>query len=1379
MAGNPIHTTYLNAHNQPRMPFSSPIGEEVPSPVSPLDALGDPQPFSRKILDPFSTPPLPADEPVIGGVDSRGTHGSTTPFDGGSLGSSPQTAKSTSWAIEAARTATRNSSPRQTRNYAVHKTSRDRSRRSKRQDLRPGKPGIRVVTNFSKPHDLVQAAQQSTDPHAHLSRQPESTGQVSVFAYRTPIGTPVMLTEAQSMARQDSIRGRDQQEGAFISLSDLKAIDGTTTTTAPTSFWKSMLGDGHKREKKTKDKVEDTMRTEKRKQPLLSRSSPQRVRERGFKSKTFRQNTRNYEDINEEEDEEPILAAGDADAEMGFRRSISPDQSDDRTIADLGTMDRRGKNLAPSPTRTVDGLSPSDRPIVIGLSIPPGELAGLQFSPQSASSDSVNPTRTNNVHRRDLSEATTVTPTILVTPASEGLGIGYMPFRTEQTGKEQTGKEQTSKGRPRARSSVYSQPGMSPLNMADAVPPMPTVPAKAYNIQTSENPFKAKANVVRDSTITVFEEDEDPKTNVRGVSTYTVFEDESPTEPDGGRYRSGSGSAKATKELSIDTAGAHRRSLGWWNYLLTPFLTRSNTSATDKHNRSPSDKWERPVIPSLAQAATMVSLQEERDEKSWEKEFSPDTDKPVGPKSGHTTMWSDMSTWEDERGAIGIAIDHTPRTSTVKPKSYHHSHKSSETIPVMMTGSSVGASATDYPPRETYEHNQNNPFRQVGEYKVGTKGHPQGSNPFYSPVSPPDGHEARQPIGRETNRDDRAIIDPFNNVHQHTAQNGQSHPLHDSPSGVNITSRQESAAIRLRSDSEVTEFEEDDYPSTARDAKGLTARGPAPGAVIGAGGPKPREVVSEMQNSGRHAGVESAQPPPYSPPRDNKFQPQLAIRPQAQPSTAYRQPDSPGPLSPGMTQLLSSRGAIPMSDVPHNPAPVNVQRTETIATGQSDLYMRPRAVPVTLADLERPSDARQDAEARRKRIEKEDALGRKLGGLWRGRACFSSKGCFGRSDAGGRKRRRCILCSVVGFILIFILVIVLATTVARRKHPAKATTPAKGPQWLNLTNFPPIPLGVNTINQPEVFSTVTACVFPSTMWSCSLPKELQQPNGSGQPSFNLRILYRNDSISNSSGASSNNNSSKRAARDLAGNAVSAGSIIRERILAMRDSAAPDVFWQPVPSPPSLEDQRFLGNTTDNVRSSNKEGEETPLYISFLSTTSPSGKLSKRQQQDSPSSSNSSFPDLTANIPPPSSAVDGTAAPANLLPSPLPLQQPVRLYDRGLPTEHYGFYSYFDRSIFLKSTALLNQSDVPLGEVPADENGGSTESEARVRCTWAQTRFLVQIWTNMSNRQLVTSKGGGLSAPSSAGNPPGSFPYPVTITIDRHGGDASRKMVYCY
>ncbi|KAH0538861.1 hypothetical protein FGG08_004578 [Glutinoglossum americanum] len=1293
------------------MPFSSPISEEAASPVSPLGAPRALQLFP-KILDPFSSPPLSPDDTIISDTGSGETRGSSISFDGTSPGSSPQIAHSDNLAIEAARAATRNATPRSIRNYSVSKSSRDKSRRSKKQDVRRSKPGIRVVTNFSKPHDLGQAA----------SRQPGNTN--------------------QAIMRQGSIQRQGQQAGAFVSLSDLKAIDGGV---APVGFWKSVAGDSHKQKRKDKTKVESTKATEKRKQPILSGTSPQKSKTLGFKFKTLRQNTRNYEDISDREDEVPILAASDADAAVRPTRPVSTEKPDNGITADMGIVNHREKSLAPSPTKTEDGLSPSDRPIVIGLSIPSGKLAEFQFSPQSASPDSVNLTRNHDGHRRDPSEATTATPTILVTPASEG--SSHVLFQMEQA----------PKGRPRARSSIYSQPGMSPAVMADAIPPIPTVP-NAHKIRKPENPFEAEANNVRDSSITVFEEDEEPKAKGRGVSTYTVFEeDESPTELQSGRHRSGSGGGSG----SPDTAGAHRRSLGWWNYLLTPFLTRSNTT-TERHQRDSSDKWDRPVLPSLAQAATVVSLQEERDEKSWEKEFSPDTEAPVRPKSGHTTMWSDLSTWEDERETIGIAIDHTPRTSTQKPKAGHRAHKSSETIPVMMAADSARASDSgDF--QKIHQRNRHNPFRQAEEHKVEVETHSQGSNPVYPIFDPKAIPEARRLSGCETaGREGHVVPNPFSDAYQQTSRQGQNPFLHDPPGSPNIVSHPEPVA-RLRSDSEATEFEEDDGSPIVRDVKNSATH--SPGAAIGAMG----EGAAEMQNPKHHAAIESAQPPPYSPPRNGKFQPFVVTQPPILPATAYRQPDSPGPLSPGVNQILSSSGAIPMSDVALTPPPSSMQQTGVIATDQRDLYMRPRAVPITLADLERPSGTRQNAEARRQRLEREDALGRKLGGLWRGRGCFSSKGCFGRGGAGGRKRRRWTFGLAIGFVLVTILVIVLATTL-HKKRPAKTLT--GGPQWLNLTNFPPMPTGVNTVMQPDVVSAVTACVFPSTMWSCSLPKELQQsalPNDPDQPNFKLQVLFRNDSTPTPTGT----NSSKRT-RNVAWNAVSARGVIRENILIARDAIV-DAIWQPAPSPPSLEDQRFLGNTTDKVQSPLKEGEATPFYISFLPNTPPTQKFTKRQRQNS----SGSFPDLTADIPPPDLAADGTAAPANLLPSPLPLQQPVRLYDRGLPTEHYGFYNYFDRSIFLKSTAMLNRSDIGLGEIPADRNGGSTESEAQVRCTWAQTRFLVQIWTNIGNQQLIRPSNDSSASTNSSSNSPGSFPYPVSITIDRHGGDANKKKVYCY
>jgi len=321
---------------------------------------------------------------------------------------------------------------------------------------------------------------------------------------------------------------------------------------------------------------------------------------------------------------------------------------------------------------------------------------------------------------------------------------------------------------------------------------------------------------------------------------------------------------------------------------------------------------------------------------------------------------------------------------------------------------------------------------------------------------------------------------------------------------------------------------------------------------------------------------------------------------------------------------------------------------------------------------------------------------------------------------------------------------------------------------LNLTGFPPIYLGLSTVIAPDNINTNTGCVFPATQWSCDLPKEVQPSVAPNQPNFYLQIQWDNSSSTNATFANVTGNPSLETR--AVGNAVSAGQFIKHVILKARQAFT----FIPNPAPPSFADDFFLGNTTDGITSKNKAGEPTPFYISFLSKPPAVAKreLIIRQSSSDP------FPNVTEVIPPPSLNPDGTAAPANLLP--FPSQQPIRLYDRGLPTEHYGFYTYFDRSIFLKSLDLVNSTNQ--GEVPDDENGGATEAEAAFRCTWTQTRFLIQMWTRMNGTsQLLNSTN---THPSGSTNQtdltqPGTFPYPITITTDRHGGDPSLKMIYCY
>ncbi|KAK7564486.1 hypothetical protein IWX91DRAFT_375870 [Phyllosticta citricarpa] len=315
--------------------------------------------------------------------------------------------------------------------------------------------------------------------------------------------------------------------------------------------------------------------------------------------------------------------------------------------------------------------------------------------------------------------------------------------------------------------------------------------------------------------------------------------------------------------------------------------------------------------------------------------------------------------------------------------------------------------------------------------------------------------------------------------------------------------------------------------------------------------------------------------------------------------------------------------------------------------------------------------------------------------------------------------------------------------------------------WLNLTGFPPIPTGVATIARPDNFLSENGCTSPNTMWSCAVPKDEQddiEPNDPDQPNFKFQIEFVNGTVSNTSST------------------IPLKTAVQKRRLLdlLRRASEPEAS----PAAPSLEDQNFLGNTTDG-NSQPFSGEETPFFITFYSGDHVSYRLTKRA---STSSSNGSIADI---IPAPEEDSDGTAAAANLVY--YPKNQPLRLYNRGRSDEHYGFYNYFNRSIFLKNVVSSNSSDT--GELSADQNGGATKEAARYRCTWAQTRFLVQIWTNsQSSKSLLvgsstaTSTASGASASASSGadfDQPGSFAYPVTISIDRHGGNVTEKMVYCW
>ncbi|KAJ6038367.1 uncharacterized protein N7446_005171 [Penicillium canescens] len=500
-------------------------------------------------------------------------------------------------------------------------------------------------------------------------------------------------------------------------------------------------------------------------------------------------------------------------------------------------------------------------------------------------------------------------------------------------------------------------------------------------------------------------------------------------------------------------------------------------------------------------------------------------------------------------------------------------------------------------------------------------------------------------------------------------------------------------------------------------------------------------------------------------PNGERGQPQgISVAQEQEPLTLLAQPQGPGlaprqapasePISPGFQRAAGGPGSIPMADM-QAPAPAYTQFPRD-APLPPRYDVQPRYAPHAAggATIVNPGGAIGPYETRRRRLEREDAAGRKAGGLWRGRGPFSKKGCFGRPGREGRTRRRWYLVIFLFFFIIVVLAIVLAITLTKKGDP----TPVQS-QWLNLTGYPPMPTGIATLAGTEPQVQKSTCITPSSMWSCALPKSQQEANepfNADQPNFRVSISFRNGTYDNSTTVGSNSTQSQRRRSDL---------------------------FNPSPAAPSNADQAFIGQYTDN-NSAPYSGEETPFYMSMLSPISLSSTNLYRRSTDTNSTL---FPNLTSVIPPPDENADGSAAAAMLYP--LPASQPIRLYNRGQPTEHYGFYTYFDKSIYLTSQT---QSE------PADSPGGTSRADSKYRCTWSQTRFLVQIWTqpDKSVRRLLPSTNTTATATSKAATStstnkatssssatnfsrPGSFPYPVTITIDRHGGADKKKMVYCY
>lgn len=959
--------------------------------------------------------------------------------------------------------------------------------------------------------------------------------------------------------------------------------------------------------------------------------------------------------------------------------SSGPSNGDD------SSQNLRPRGAVPVPLEL--DLSPCDRPIVIGISVPSARLAEHSMSPETAATDNT------NIYKRQEHSAfigrSPETPTIIITPAHAGSIWSALDDSNE------------GRGGNRPSSSVFSHEPRNIMGIygKDGAPVVPMLPASIKDEKHRLAAEKSYFSPDSEDGAHWEEEDRDLKSKSRPFSTETMFEeDESPIISRRDRAISASMSPRSARRASVSTVDTQRRSKGWWNYILnTPFMSRSNTVA---QRGVFEDHVPPPAMPSLAIAAAKAQEADRaRQGDMWEKNLSPMT--PETTTTTFSDTWWDISGREDE-----IKHFRSPEQTPELRDTRHKAKPSTETTPYVLSETAgFGGRSTSTIPHVNSESQLD---RSVD---IGSNLRDERGSPAISALP--------------TSRDLATSSGSPNSVQPRLEDIG------DRPNDREPVHR------------EVVE------PSQRLPSQAPLPTPPPPYSPPPARAPRYRAILPPVQDQTQTQTQTRTPSPSPAPP-----QPQARS---FQESDNLQYPISPGPLTPGLQQTMASRGGIPLSEVPLTPAP-----RRPIGSQYPDLPLRQTPMVFQPPPTEPLSKKAQKAEAKRRRHEKEEAVAHKAGGWWRGRGCIPDKGCYGRKGAEGRKKRRCYCCLIIGFLFVIILAVVLATTLHRTSNTVIGPS-----QWVNLTGFPPIFTGLSTIADPANINTDTSCVVPSTQWSCDLPQELHasvSPNPSNRPNFLLDIQWDNSTSANTTFANVTGNPNI-ITRTLVGNPVSAGQLMKHLLLKARDI----VSFSPNPAPPPFAEEFFLGNTTDKIVSSNKAGEPTPFYISFLDPTTSLSTLTKRASLPT---RDTAFPNITSEIPAASVDANGTAAPANLLP--LPTQQPIRLYDRGLDTEHYGFYSYFDRSIFLSDITTTSP-------VSADASGGSPQASAKFRCTWAQTRFLVQMWTRRTNTSRLLNETVSVveGTASLSFAQPGTLPYPVTVTLDRHGGVADEKMLYCY
>ncbi|KAB8356558.1 hypothetical protein FH972_024140 [Carpinus fangiana] len=919
------------------------------------------------------------------------------------------------------------------------------------------------------------------------------------------------------------------------------------------------------------------------------------------------------------------------------------------------STERKRKGPIPAPLHLDRDLSPFDRYVPITLSIP--------TDPATTATDT-------HLGPQQLSPPSTNTPAIVVTPTDDA----------HDTTDRHANPRRTIYPAGRPPSSVYVRPvstfAKQAAPNANDVPPLPALP------RSKTGPLSASFQSPDD--------DDSP-----GIIPF---------------QKTPKALARPRQRASIESVlPTPRRSKGWWNLMLSPILSRSNSARSTKF--SPVSADDAPEVPVLRHAAQIDGAAR--------------GDLDAGDADG-TAL----------RPHSAAALSTFYMIPTVGEAAPYYDHLKDFNTPKLPDFDLIG-------PGDAAERDAAALTRQGSKHTMNTMGSASSQREVGSSPEPDTIHEEKPaPI--------------FLDVRH---ARSESKPDGTPPKSA----RAEFYAAEekdIMSPSPVVALASAAHFQTARTIQHRSAEPGSPQAPVPM--PEPRHAPVVMPEARSHkstlAKLTATSPnstgtkPPPIPPPPFEIPWRSASPPSSRATSAlsHRSTDALAPMPPAKDHetsatrdLSPSSTAEPRFQAGDNKRFVSTPRTEKTPSGPG-LVSRAMKSEFMNTHYKSPPRALTTGPPRSK---------------WRTQKAF-------------------VMMLTAGVSAAILLIVLLALFVAQPHSDIPVES-----QWLNLSAFPALPTGIATISQPNLALSRSTCVKQTSLWSCALPQAQQAENipvGAQMPNFRVEIRFRNGTLPSNLTIPLNSTTSRRSYPG------SAAAVVQNRY---RRDLFSSLLYTSSPPAPSLEDQIFLGNTTDNITAQNFAGEETPFYISLLPTIVPTLLASAADNQK-----RSLPPNDTPSIPSAALSSNGSASTGNLYP--FPKAQQLRLYDRGLPSEHYGFYTYFDRSILYKLPSAIQSAD-EASTLSSNESftdtGGAALGTANALCTFSQTRLLVRIWTNSATKRsmlvppaqpIANSSAASFGATNATASAydfsrPGSFPLPMTVTLDRHGGDGEHKGVYCH